>query len=77
MSTHLFPATQKPGFDPDYFYLVSEKRKELDYQCYMFLCKILNDLPEHYYQEADELLSSRDRACNEALRYLTTGVKQS
>ena len=75
MSTHLFPATQKPDFDTDHFNELSAKRNHLDYQCYMFLCKILNDLPEQYYSDADELLTNRDRACDEALHYLTTGDK--
>ena len=75
MSTHLFPATQQPDFDFEYFNNLSAKRNHLDYECYMLLCKVLDDLPEQYYQEADELLTSRDRACDEALRYLTTGVK--
>ena len=75
MTTHLFPATQKPGFDTEYFNKLSDKRSNLDYQCYMFLCKVLNDLPEQYYYEADELLTNRDRACDAALHYLTTGEK--
>ena len=75
MSTHLFPATQKIDFDFDYFYKLSAKRNELDYQCYMFLCKVLDDLPERYYSEADELLKNRDIAYDKTLRYLTSGEK--
>ena len=74
-NTHLFPATQRPDFDAEHFNNLSVKRNHLDYQCYLFLCKILNDLPERYYSDADDLLTNRDRACDLALQYLITGVK--
>lgn len=77
MSNHLFPATQKPDFDTDYFYGLSEKRKYLDFQCYMFLCKVLDDLPERHYQEADELINNRDIAYDKAIKYLLSGEKKS
>ena len=77
MSTHLFPATQKYDFDFEHFNNLSDKRKYLDYQCYMFLCKVLDDLPERYYSDGMELINNRDIAYDKAIKYLLTGVKQS
>lgn len=76
MSDHLFPATQKINFDFEHFYELSTKRNHLDFQCYMLLCKVLDDLPERCYSEANDLINNRSRACDEALHYLTTGEKQ-
>ena len=73
--THLFPATQKPDFDAEHFNNLSVKRNHLDYQCFLFLLKILNEIPERHYDAAIKLLDERDRACDEALHYAITGVK--
>ena len=71
--THLFPGIQKPGFDTEHFHHLLVKRNRLDYECYLFLYAILEELPERHYQEADELLIKRNRACGELLNYLATG----
>ena len=77
MPTHLFPATQLPSFDNEHFTKLSHKRNHMDYKCFLFLRKILNDLPERHYHSAVKLLDARDHACDAALHYVTTGVKQS
>ena len=74
---HLFPATQLLSFDNEYFNDLSVKRNHLDYKCFLFLLKILNDIPERHYHSAVKLLDQRDHACDAALHYVTTGVKQS
>ena len=74
---HLFPATQLPSFDNEHFNDLSGKRNHLDYKCYLFLCKILDDIPERYHPSALELINNRELACDAALHYVTTGVKPS
>lgn len=76
-NVHLFPATQNPDFDNEHFTELSTKRNYLDYKCFLFLLKILDDIPEHHYPAAMKLLNKRDQACDAALHYAITGVKQS